>query len=72
MQVITLWLGIVFWALAEFSNEMNYAYYWHIDPISGAFSYFQNYMYSFVNPLTIPLSLKLVNIDEGIAFFLNP
>lgn len=35
-------------SLAEFSNEMNYSYCWHIDPISGAFSYFQNYVSSFV------------------------
>lgn len=32
-------------SLAEFSNEMNY--YWHIDPISEHFSYFQNYICSF-------------------------
>lgn len=24
-------------SVTEFSNEMNYAYCWHIDPISGAF-----------------------------------
>lgn len=41
---------------ADFSNEMNYDYCWHIDPISGAFFPISRITY-------VPLSLSPLNLS---------
>lgn len=45
-------------ALAEFSNEMNYSYCWHIDPIFGAFFLFREVPIFFCHFSDMPCSLR--------------
>lgn len=64
-------------SVAEFSNEMNYSYCWHIAPISRAFFLFLELhiflcRYPRLTFSDMPCSLRylsLMNIDKENAFF---